>query len=72
LFLFINSKKSSLDLQSEENELINHLGVYKSDSLNSFISTRSFDLIGRRKNSFGLLLKDELEDYEYKSLDDNN
>jgi predicted MFS family arabinose efflux permease len=68
----INSKKSSLDLQSEENELINHLGVYKSDSLNSFISARSFDLIGRRKSSFGLLLKDELEDYEYKSLDDNN
>lgn len=68
----ITSKKSSLDLQSEENELINHLGVYKSDSLNSFISARSFDLIGRRKNSFGLLLKDELEDYEYKSLDDNN
>jgi predicted MFS family arabinose efflux permease len=68
----IASKKSSLDLQSEENELINHLGVYKSDSLNSFISARSFDLIGRRKSSFGLLLKDELDDYEYKSLDDNN
>ena len=49
----INSKKSSLDLQSEENELINHLGLYKSDSLNSIISpNRSFDLIGRRKNSF--------------------
>ena len=69
----INSKKSSLDLQSEENELINHLGLYKSDSLNSIISpNRSFDLIGRRKNSFGLLIKEEIDDFEYKSLDDKN
>ena len=68
----ITSKKSSLDLNSEENELINHLGVYKSDSLNSFISNRSFDLVGRRKSSFGLLIKEEMEDDEYKSLDDKN
>lgn len=68
----ITSKKSSLDLNSEENELINHLGVYKSDSLNSFISKRSFDLVGRRKSSFGLLIKEEMEGDEYKSLDDKN
>lgn len=68
----ITSKKSSLDLHFEENELINHLGVYKSDSINSFISNRSFDLVGRRKSSFGLLIKEEMEDDEYKSLDDKN
>ena len=74
-FQNIESKKSSLDfgVKSEENELINHFGTYKDDELDNIISlNKSYEIIGRRKNSFGLLLKDEMNEYEYKSLDEKN
>ena len=55
----------------EENELINHIGLYKDDEYDDIISlNKSYEIIGRRKNSFGLLLKDEMNEYEYKSLDE--
>ena len=73
-FQKIARKKSSLDssVKSDEKELINHIGIYKDDELDLFISkNKSYDIIGRRKNSFGLLIKDEIDEYEYKNLDEN-
>ena len=68
----IRGKKSSiLDLKySDENELINHHGIYKDNNNfdNIIINPDINEIIGRRKNSFRLIIKNEPNEYEYQNL----
>ena len=68
----ISGKKSSiLDLKySDENELINHHGIYKDNNNfdNIIINPDINEIIGRRKNSFRLIIKNESNEYEYQNL----
>ena len=71
-FIFHDIQEIDYEPKSEENELINHPGIYKNDNLNDIISTsQNCENVGRRKNSLSGVLKEEgVNEQEYNSLND--
>ena len=62
-----NKKILTSEIKSEENELINHPGVYKENNLNDNLLVKE-----KCENNEGLKEEDDINKLDYKSLEDND
>ena len=62
-----NKKFLSSEIKSEENELINHPGVYKENNLNDNLLIKE-----KSEENEGLKEEDDINKLDYKSLEDKN
>lgn len=69
---FHKKKNLENEIKSDENELINHPGMYKNDNLDDIISTNknNFENIGRQNSISKLTIKENAKETEYMSLND--